>query len=133
MLAIRLTRLGAKKQPSYRIIVTKKRYKRNGTYIANLGHYNPLTEPATVVVNQEQFDYWMQHGAQPTPVVKRLVLGIKGTKKRKPKKDTPATETTAFADQTAVTPSEDQSIPSEQPEATGAPEAAPSQVTNDEA
>lgn len=86
MLAIRLTRIGAKKRPAYRIIVSEKRYKRDGAYIENLGHYNPLTEPATMVVNRERFDYWVKAGAQPSDVVKRLVLGINGTKHSKPKK-----------------------------------------------
>ncbi len=92
MVTIRLTRTGAKKQPSYRIIVTPKRYKRDGKYIAKLGYYNPLTQPATVVVDREQFDYWMKNGAQPTDVIKRIVLGIKGTKKRAPKVKAETTE-----------------------------------------
>lgn len=86
MLAIRLARIGRKKQPSYRIIVSEKRYKRNGRYIDKIGFYNPLTTEATVSVNRERFDYWVKMGAQPTPVIQRLVLGIKGTKKRAPKK-----------------------------------------------
>lgn len=89
MIAIRLTRVGAKKQPSYRIIVTAKRYKRDGAYIERLGHYNPLAKPVTVVVDKKRFDYWVGVGAQPSATVKRLVLGIKGTKKRAPKKTQP--------------------------------------------
>lgn len=86
MLAIRLARIGRKKQPSYRIIVSEKRYKRNGRYIDKIGFYNPLTTEATVSVDRERFDYWVKMGAQPTPVIQRLVLGIKGTKKRASKK-----------------------------------------------
>lgn len=89
MLAIRLTRMGAKGQPSYRIIVTRKRYKRDGKFIERLGHYNPLTEPATIVVDKQRFDYWVTQGAQPTDVIKRIVMGVKGTKKRAPKKAQP--------------------------------------------
>lgn len=85
MLAIRLTRMGSKKKPSYRVIVTRKRYKRDGAYVENLGFYNPLTTPATISVDRSRFDYWVTQGAQPTDVIKRIVLGIKGTKKRAPK------------------------------------------------
>lgn len=92
MLAIRLTRIGAKKQPSYRIIVSEKRYKRDGRYIDKLGFYNPLTNPATISVDKKKFDYWMKVGAQPTPVIKRIVMGIKGAKKRAAKKTKEASE-----------------------------------------
>lgn len=81
--------MGAKKQPSYRIIITRKRYKRDGRYIERIGHYDPLTQPATITIDKDRFAYWMSQGAQPTAVVKRIVLGIKGTKKRAPKKAAP--------------------------------------------
>lgn len=97
MLAIRLTRMGAKKRPTYRIIVSEKRYKNNGAFVERLGHYNPLTEPTTLVYDKERFEYWLKQGAQPSDTIKRLLLGVRGTKHGKPKKDQPAAEETAAA------------------------------------
>lgn len=132
MLAIRLTRMGAKKRPSYRIIVSEKRYKRDGAYIDRIGHYDPLTEPATVVVDREKFDYWVKNGAQPTDVVKRIVLGVKGTKKRKPKnapEEEPAAAAPAAEAPAAVTAAEATEAPAEE---TAAPEAAAAETPAEE-
>lgn len=90
---IRLTRIGAKKQPSYRIVVKEARSKRDGSYLENIGFYNPLTSPTTVTVNKPRFDWWMAHGAQPTQIVNKLVLGIKIKRPaRQPKKATSASD-----------------------------------------
>lgn len=97
MLAIRLTRTGRKGIPFYRIIVSEKRYKRDGRYIERLGYYNPLTQKPTVVIDRDRFDHWIKMGAQPTPVIARLVLGVKGTKKRAPKKKALEAETAGQA------------------------------------
>ena len=69
---IRLRRMGAKKAPFYRIVVADSRAPRDGRFIEEIGYYNPLTEPAEVKINEEKAIKWVQNGAQPTDVVKRL-------------------------------------------------------------
>lgn len=73
MLKIRLRRTGAKKQPSYRLVVAEATAPRDGTFIENLGHYNPLTTPTTFVINEARVREWLQRGAQPTDRVTRLL------------------------------------------------------------
>ena len=73
MLAIRLMRMGAKKRPSYRVIVKEKLTKRDGGYIENVGIYDPTRDPAEVRLNMERVRYWMEHGAQPTDTVRQLI------------------------------------------------------------
>lgn len=73
MLKMRLTRMGAKGQPHYRIVVQEARSKRDGRFVENLGHYNPLTEPSTIVVNAERVRYWLGVGAQPTDSVASIL------------------------------------------------------------
>ena len=73
MLKIRLRRTGAKKQPSYRVVVAEARSPRDGTFIDVLGHYNPLTDPATFQVNADKTREWLRRGAQPTDRVARLL------------------------------------------------------------
>jgi small subunit ribosomal protein S16 len=72
MVKIRLRRMGAKKQPTYRFIVCDAKSPRDGAFIEILGHYNPRTEPKTVVVNQEKVKAWLAKGAQPSDPVRRL-------------------------------------------------------------
>lgn len=73
MLAIRLMRMGAKKRPSYRIVVKEKLSKRDGAYLENVGTYNPTREPAEIKLNSERVQYWISKGAQPTETVSRLI------------------------------------------------------------
>lgn len=73
---IRLRRMGAKKQPSYRVVVADSRSPRGGAFIETVGHYNPLTEPATINVKEDRIKYWMEHGAQPTESVVKLLKRI---------------------------------------------------------
>lgn len=73
MLAIRLTRMGAKKKPFYRVVVTEKRSKRDGKFVEIVGHYNPISNPAQVVINHERVEYWIRCGAQPTDTVRSLI------------------------------------------------------------
>ncbi len=70
---IKLTRMGAKKQPTYRVVIQEEHSKRDGRFIENLGYYNPRTEPATIVLNQERLNYWLGVGAQPTQSVGQLL------------------------------------------------------------
>ncbi len=70
---IKLTRMGAKKQPTYRVVIQTEHSKRDGRFIENIGFYNPRTEPATIVLNQERVNYWLGVGAQPTESVGQLL------------------------------------------------------------
>ena len=73
MLAIKLMRTGAKKRPSYRIIVKEKQSKRDGAYLENLGTYNPTREPAEIKLDMDRVRYWIGKGAQPTDTVGQLI------------------------------------------------------------
>ena len=73
---IRLKRMGAKKAPFYRVVVADGRYPRDGRFIEEIGYYNPLTEPATIKINEEKATKWVANGAQPTDVVKRLFTTV---------------------------------------------------------
>lgn len=73
MVKIRLRRVGAKKQPSYRVVVADSRSPRDGRFIETIGIYNPRTEPPTVEIKEERALYWLSHGAQPTEAVAGLL------------------------------------------------------------
>ena len=73
MVKIRLRRVGAKKRPSYRLVVADVRAARDGAFISIIGHYNPLTDPETVVINEEKALGWLRQGAQPTATAARLL------------------------------------------------------------
>ncbi len=73
MLAIKLMRTGAKKRPSYRVVVKEKKSKRDGACLENLGTYNPTREPAEIKLKAERVKYWLERGAQPTDTVSRLI------------------------------------------------------------
>ena len=66
---IRLTRRGAKKKPHYRVVVIEKANARDGRFVEIVGHYNPRTNPAEVVLKRERIDYWLSQGAQPSDTV----------------------------------------------------------------
>jgi small subunit ribosomal protein S16 len=73
LLAIRLMRMGAKKKPSYRIVVKEKLSKRDGAYIESIGTYNPIGKEAEVRIDAERAQYWIEKGAQPTETVHQLI------------------------------------------------------------
>lgn len=73
MVKIRLRRVGAKKQPSYRIVAADSHAPRDGRFLEILGHYNPRTDPPTIVIKAERVKHWLSHGAQPTDAVSRLL------------------------------------------------------------
>ena len=73
MVKLRLTRMGAKKAPFYRIVVADSRYPRDGRFIEEVGYYNPLTEPVEVKIDAEKVKKWIANGAQPTDTVKALL------------------------------------------------------------
>jgi small subunit ribosomal protein S16 len=76
MVRIRLRRIGAKKQPIYRIVAADKESPRDGRFLEILGHYNPRTEPATIVVDEGRVYDWMSKGAQPSDSVRQLFQTI---------------------------------------------------------
>ena len=73
MVKIRLRRTGAKKRPSYRLVVADARAPRDGAFINIIGHYNPLTDPETIVIDEEEALHWLRRGAQPTATAARLL------------------------------------------------------------
>ena len=66
-------RTGAKKRPSYRIVVKEKQSKRDRAFLENLGTYNPTREPAEINLKSDRVQYWISKGAQPTDTVRRLI------------------------------------------------------------
>ena len=73
MLRIRLRRVGKKKQPSYRIVVADVRAPRDGAIVDQVGHYNPLTDPPTIVVDPDKVKHWIAVGAKPSDTVQRIL------------------------------------------------------------
>lgn len=76
MVRIRLRRQGAKKQPTYRVVVADQRSPRDGRIIENIGFFNPRTEPETVTIDVERARYWLSVGAQPSEAVARLLKQV---------------------------------------------------------
>lgn len=78
MVKIRLQRVGRKKKPAYRVVVADSRAPRDGAFIEIIGNYDPLTDPATIVIHEEKALKWIRQGAQPTRTVAGLLkkLGI---------------------------------------------------------
>jgi small subunit ribosomal protein S16 len=70
---VRLTRVGSKKNPIWRVVVADQRSPRDGRFIETIGHYNPQTEPSTIRIDEERFQHWVARGAQPTGTVKQLM------------------------------------------------------------
>ena len=70
---IRLTRMGKKKNPFYRVVVADERSRRDGAPIDEIGYYDPMTEPATIKVDAEKANKWLANGAQPTDTVRSLL------------------------------------------------------------
>ena len=73
MLRIRLTRMGAKKKPFYRVVVTEKRRARDGSFVEIVGHYNPRTDPPSIELNMDRVQHWLGKGAQPSETVNSLI------------------------------------------------------------
>ena len=74
---LRLTRVGARKNPIWRVVVADQRSKRDGRVIETVGHYNAQTDPSTITLNEERVRDWLARGAQPTDTVRKL-LRIQG-------------------------------------------------------
>ncbi len=74
---IRLRRMGAKKNPFYRVVVADSRFPRNGRFIEEIGTYNPMVEPADIKIDPDKAKEWIANGAQPTESVKSLLKRAK--------------------------------------------------------
>jgi small subunit ribosomal protein S16 len=72
VIKLRLRRMGAKKRPSYRIVAADSRSPRDGRFIEALGLYDPITDPATIKINEERARHWLSVGAQPTDTVRDI-------------------------------------------------------------
>ncbi len=81
MLRIRLRRVGARHQPSYRVIVADSRAARDGAFVEILGHYNPRTDPPTVSIDEEKALKWISQGAKPSEAVEGLLKTLAAREK----------------------------------------------------
>jgi small subunit ribosomal protein S16 len=75
MLSIRMTRVGSKKKPYFRLVVTEGRSQLQSSFVENLGTYNPRSRPAQVEINKERVQYWLDKGARPSDSVRTLLAG----------------------------------------------------------
>jgi small subunit ribosomal protein S16 len=73
MLAIRLRRVGSKKKPYFRVVVTEAKSARESSFVENLGTYNPRSKPALVQIDKERVQHWLKQGAQPSDSVRTLI------------------------------------------------------------
>ena len=73
MLSIRMTRMGSKKKPYFRVVVTEGRTALQSSFVENLGTYNPRVKPAKVELNRERMQYWLKKGAKPSDSVRTLL------------------------------------------------------------
>ena len=76
---VRLTRVGSKKNPIWRVVVADQRSPRDGRVIETIGRYNAQTEPSEIVLDTERLQYWLDRGAQPSHTVKKLMRSGSGT------------------------------------------------------
>jgi len=89
MLRIRLRRTGARKHPSYPVVVADSRFARDGAFVEIIGNFDPMTNPETIVIKEERALHWLRQGAQPSETTARL-LGKAGIlEKFKPVKEKP--------------------------------------------
>lgn len=84
MVRIRLRRVGAKNKPAYRVVIADARAPRDGAFIETIGYYNPVTNPETVVIDEEKAIKWLKNGAQPSATVLTLLSKLGITDKVKP-------------------------------------------------
>lgn len=76
MLRMRLRRVGAKKQPQYRVVIAEARAPRDGRFVEIIGHYNPRTEPSTIKIDEQRAREWLAKGVQPTERVAKLLKAV---------------------------------------------------------
>src|SRR5438270_10208646 len=112
---MRLRRMGAKGQPSYRIVIADSRSPRDGRYIDQVGFYNPLTNPATITVNREKAIDWLQKGAEPTETVAILLRKFDIPTRQAPAHGAPVGAAVAPATEETVTvTAEEAPVPEEE-------------------
>ena len=75
---VRLTRVGSRKNPIWRVVVADGRSPRDGRFIETIGHYNPQTDPSTIAIDEERLKHWLERGAQPTGTVRKLIKAHSG-------------------------------------------------------
>ena len=119
---VRLTRVGSKKNPIWRVVVADQRSPRDGRFIETIGHYNPQTEPSTIRIDEERFQHWVARGAQPTGTVKQLMKAQAKGLTADPKT---SAAVAAASPATAAPVSMEPATPPSQVEETAAEEAAP--------
>ena len=95
---VRLTRVGGKKNPFWRVVVSDQRSPRDGRFIETIGHYNPRTEPSTIVIDEQRLEHWLGRGAQPSGTVKSLLKAHAAGRSAAPP---PAEEPESSADEPA--------------------------------
>jgi small subunit ribosomal protein S16 len=98
LLKIRLSRVGKKKRPAYRIVVADSRAPRDGANVEIIGHYDPLTEPPTIVINEERVTHWLEHGAQPSEAVAKLLARKSASDQGEEESTPPAAESEGEAE-----------------------------------
>jgi small subunit ribosomal protein S16 len=120
--------VGSKKNPIWRVVVADQRSPRDGRFIETIGHYNPQTNPSTIVLDQERLDHWIARGAQPSNQVKQLAKaqakGITAVAEPEPEPQ-PAPAPVAEAEPAAAEPEAAAPEPEPEAEATAEPEAEP--------
>jgi small subunit ribosomal protein S16 len=109
--------VGSKKNPIWRVVVADQRSPRDGRVIESIGHYNPRTDPSTIVIDDARFEHWLARGAQPTGTVKQLM-------KAKASAPPPAPEPPAPAAAEAEPPAEAEPAGQAEPAAEAEPEPA---------
>jgi small subunit ribosomal protein S16 len=115
MLRIRLRRVGKKKQPNYRLVVADSRAPRDGAFIETIGTYNPLTNPATIQINEERTKEWLSKGAQPSDRAVKILASqglvpapvFQPKAKKKADEPAPKAESAAPAATAAAAPAEE--------------------------
>ena len=103
MIKLRLRRMGAKKRPSYRIVAADSRSPRDGRFIESIGYYDPITDPATIKVDEERARHWLSVGAQPSDTV-RDILRKAGVVTKSGQLITPNAATAEPASEATATP-----------------------------
>ena len=126
---VRLTRVGSKKNPIWRVVVADQRSPRDGRSIETLGHYNPQTQPSTIVIDRERLDYWLEKGAQPTGTVKKLVRAPNTEIAPAPAPAPIEEATVAAAEEQADAPAD--VATAAEPEAAPEPEAVPEETVSE--
>ena len=104
MLRMRLRRVGARNQPSYRIVVADSRAARDGAFVDYLGHYNPRTEPPTVVIDEEKARKWLSVGAKPSEAVQRIIDKMGASEETPTAEATPEEDSSEEAEVAEETP-----------------------------